>query len=485
MKPRRCTGACWRASRRTPRRSTGSACCIIRPAITAGAVELIGRAVALRPDAHLYHGNLAEAYRAAGDHERAAESCRAALRLWPDYPEALCNLGTALTALKRHAEAVESLRRAVELRPRFVVANNNLGIALRELGQLDEALGHFRRAVELEPAFAPARTNLGQMLLSRGAGRGGPGALPGGRAPGHRTRPSCTTTWAMSCGHSIGSTRPGPRAVQAVQLDANLAPANAHIGLILQKRGHLAEAVPWLNRAVELEPDGVAFWEWLAELHDERDESAASIPCWERVLALDPRPGRGAPVAGPGLAGRRASGGGPRALPGRRWSCSPTPAHRLLNLGWLHELLGEMDQAEAAFRAALERQPKFPDPARAAGHPAAGQAARRGPGRARGPAGRPRRWPRDPEARLLFGLAHVLDGRGDYARAADCLARANAITLEQSNAGVAIIRRPSTSTSSTAWSGRSIAASSPGWPAPAWTPAGRSSSSACRGRARR
>ena len=39
--------------------------------------------------------------------------------------------------------------------------------------------------------------------------------------------------------------------------------------------------------------------------------------------------------------------------------------------------------------------------------------------------GRPR-----PRARLLFGLAHVLDARGDYARAADCLRQANALTLE-------------------------------------------------------
>ena len=31
---------------------------------------------------------------------------------------------------------------------------------------------------------------------------------------------------------------------------------------------------------------------------------------------------------------------------------------------------------------------------------------------------------------LLFGLAHVLDGRGDYARAADCLREANALALE-------------------------------------------------------
>ena len=64
------------------------------------AIERISRAVALRPNAPAFHANLAEAYRALGQPERAAGCCRAALRLLPDYPEALCNLGLALQATR-------------------------------------------------------------------------------------------------------------------------------------------------------------------------------------------------------------------------------------------------------------------------------------------------------------------------------------------------------------------------------------------------
>src|SRR6185312_4697619 len=35
-----------------------------------------------------------------------------------------------------------------------------------------------------------------------------------------------------------------------------------------------------------------------------------------------------------------------------------------------------------------------------------------------------------PRARMLFALAHVLDARRDFARAAECLRQANALTLE-------------------------------------------------------
>ena len=73
----------------------------------AKAIELIGRAVAMRPNVPAFHANLAEAYRATGQLERAAGCCRAALGLWPDYPEALCNLGLALQGLGKKAEAVD------------------------------------------------------------------------------------------------------------------------------------------------------------------------------------------------------------------------------------------------------------------------------------------------------------------------------------------------------------------------------------------
>jgi tetratricopeptide (TPR) repeat protein len=397
----------------------------------AGAVALIGRAVDLRPEAYLYHGNLAEAYRAGGEHAKAAASCRAALRLWADYPEALCTLGTALHALGQHAEAVASLRRAVAVRPDFAVAHNNLGIALRALGEAGEALVSFRRAVELDPAFAPGRSNLGQALLNAGqveaalphceeAVRLDPNAAELHDNLGNvlRTLDRLDDAWAEHW--------------KALQCDPKLAPAHAHIGLILHRRGHLAEARAWLEQAVALEPGEAAFWQWLAELHDEREDPAASIPCWERVLALEPRR-----VSAHLALGRAYQEDGRLAEAHRCYQAAielePDSGAGYLNVGWVHELRGALDAAEAAFREAMRRQPQFalpharlatllrgklPDADRAAleerlADPELADA---------------------PRARLLFGLAHVLDARGDYARAADCLVRANALALEASRA---------------------------------------------------
>jgi tetratricopeptide (TPR) repeat protein len=391
------------------------------------AIELIGRAVAIRPNSHIYHANLAEAYRAINDYERAAGCCRAALALWPDYPEALCNLGAALQGLGKSTEAVEHLERALALRPDFVVAHSNLGIALRDEGRREEALEHFRKAVELDPSFAPAQTNLGQTLLDLGKADE---ALPHSREA-VRLDPDSAVLH-----HNLGNTlRVLDRLVdakvsylEALRLDPKLALSNAHLGLVIQKEGQLNDALVWLKKATELEPGNADFWQWLAELYDEMEEPADSIPCWERVLALDPD--RASAHLSLGWALQDES----RFIEAREHyeeaiKLQPEFAAAYLNLGGLQEELGDLPGAEKSFRTALEKQPNFALPhARLATLlrsklPDADLAALE------------ERLKDDklvegPRARLLFAFAHALDGRGEYARAAECLREGNAVTLE-------------------------------------------------------
>src|SRR5262249_910842 len=71
-----------------------------------GALELIGRAMALRPGGPVFLANAALAYRALGRLDEAAECCRAALRLRPDFPEAADTLGLIWLAQGRAEAAV-------------------------------------------------------------------------------------------------------------------------------------------------------------------------------------------------------------------------------------------------------------------------------------------------------------------------------------------------------------------------------------------
>jgi tetratricopeptide (TPR) repeat protein len=391
------------------------------------AVVLISNAVVLCPSVSAFHANLAEAHRAVGQFERAAAWCRTALRLCPEYPEAHCNLGLALQGQGRHAEACVHFRRALQLHPEFANAHSNLGIALCELGELETALTHFRRAVELDPKSASSRTNLGQALLDRGQADE---ALPHCREA-VRLQPELAALH-----HNLGNAyraldqlvEARGAFLEAIRLDPKLARSHAHLGLILQREGRFNDARIRLKRAMELEPAQPVFWEYLAELHGDQEEPAEAIRCWQRVLVLKPE----RPAAHNGLGwALQEEGRLDEAAEHFRAALRLQPDYALpqLNLGGVHEELGELAEAEAAFRTALRMQPAYALPhARLATLlrgklPAADQAALEerfaDPNLEEGP-----------RARLLFALAHVLDARGDWVRAAELLRQANALSLE-------------------------------------------------------
>lgn len=391
------------------------------------AAELIGRAVALRPSVPLFHVNLGEAYRNLKEFDRAAGSCRLALRLRPDFPEAHNTLGLALQGLGRVDEAVGEFRKALAARPDMAAAHNNLGLALEESGRRAEALGHYRRAVELAPDLSRVRTNLAAALLNQGDTAG---ALPHFEAAA-RLDPGLAVLH-----HNLGNAyRALDRPVdartsylRALRIDPDLAAAHLHIGMTLRREGQLNDALPWYRMALDLDPGQGFAWEQLAELHAEREEPGEAVPCWERVLALSPGD-RAAPHLGLGLA-LQDDGRLPEAEAQYRTAArlQPELAGPHHNLGVVHEELGAMAAAEAAFREALRLQPGFAMPhARLATLlrdelPAADLALLEG--RLADPELGP-----DHRARLLFALAHVRDARGDFPGAADCLRRANALTL--------------------------------------------------------
>lgn len=166
------------------------------------AVDLIGRAIALREGNATFHNNIGEAFRYLGRlDEAAAHFTRAidlepgaaeghmnlgnvlkqqgrldeaigkyarALELRPDYAEAHVNLGGALMQA-RPAEAADQFRQALALNPNFPEALMNLGIVLQNGGDLGGAIAQYRRALALRPNYAVAHFNLANALLEEGS----------------------------------------------------------------------------------------------------------------------------------------------------------------------------------------------------------------------------------------------------------------------------------------------------------------------------
>ena len=132
---------------------------------TERAVELIGKAIALKPDYVEAHNNCGVALRDLKRPEDALASFDRAIALKPDYIDALNNRGNALLDLKRPAEALASFDRAIGLKPDYAEVHNNRGNALLDLKRPEEALASFDRAIALKRDYVDAHNNRGNALL--------------------------------------------------------------------------------------------------------------------------------------------------------------------------------------------------------------------------------------------------------------------------------------------------------------------------------
>ncbi len=90
-----------------------------------------------------------------GEHARALEVWREALRLEPSDARPHNNLGVTLTRLGRQREALESYRRAIELDPRYTSAHYNLGAARWSMGDFAGALRCWEEAARLSSNSDP------------------------------------------------------------------------------------------------------------------------------------------------------------------------------------------------------------------------------------------------------------------------------------------------------------------------------------------
>jgi tetratricopeptide (TPR) repeat protein len=113
------------------------------------AVACYRGALAIAPNMAALHNNLGDALKMY-DMEAAISAFSTALRLQPDYPEALDNLGVAYFCQNRLREALECIERALVLQPAFNRAASHKATLLFLLGRLPEAWALHRRRFELD-----------------------------------------------------------------------------------------------------------------------------------------------------------------------------------------------------------------------------------------------------------------------------------------------------------------------------------------------
>jgi predicted O-linked N-acetylglucosamine transferase (SPINDLY family) len=123
------------------------------------AVEAYRLAIDIRGNPHLYY-NLANALREMGHIAEAIAAYRQSIALDPEFIDPRINLGIALAGAGELDEARAVLASAIEKRPDSAAAHNTFGNILKETGELEEAIASYRRAIHLKRDFSLAHSNL-------------------------------------------------------------------------------------------------------------------------------------------------------------------------------------------------------------------------------------------------------------------------------------------------------------------------------------
>jgi tetratricopeptide (TPR) repeat protein len=99
--------------------------------------------------------------------DKAQKAYEQAVKLKPDYHEAINNIGTIYYTKKSYRRAVSLYRRALAIAPDQASIHSNLGMAFFARNQLDLAVGEFRAALKLDPEVFEHHSSYGVLLQER------------------------------------------------------------------------------------------------------------------------------------------------------------------------------------------------------------------------------------------------------------------------------------------------------------------------------
>jgi tetratricopeptide (TPR) repeat protein len=185
--------------------------------------------LALNPNLVDSHAAMAVVLQQTGDNQGAFKEFSSALAIDPSDPRTLVWEAQLYAKLNRWQDAERTLRRVLAVRPNYWVAYNELGVAFNSQGKYSDAIDQFKSACVAAPGSSMAFSNLGTVF--------------------------------MQLGHF-------PEAVEYLKKSLSLKPnalAASNISAALRAQGKATDALPFAQKAVDLDP--ADHWNWL-ELAD-------------------------------------------------------------------------------------------------------------------------------------------------------------------------------------------------------------------------
>jgi tetratricopeptide (TPR) repeat protein len=254
---------------------------------SASAISHLRRAVDLKPDSVDARNALGMALKDSGQPAEAEKQFREILKADPNSVEALNHLAEALTAQKLYSAAIGYWDKAVELNPENVDIGIARAIALSQNGDQDVAASSLQRIVKTHPDLAVAHFNLGTIYANQKSFRQ---AADEYREASRLSPADQETRFALAkclvlladyaeaipllkayipihpkafepqylLGLSYRGLEQYPQAEQQLRSAAAIEPDHAdlqyNLGLVILRSGRANEAVPHLQKAIQLDP---------------------------------------------------------------------------------------------------------------------------------------------------------------------------------------------------------------------------------------
>lgn len=245
------------------------------------AAASIRRALALRPGEAVFHYNLANVLRDAGQLDAAIASYRAALALHSVNrlidADTLLNLGNALAAHGEPDAAADCYRTLLQHAPHHLEAQLNLGQVLRSLGDVAGARAAYQAVVALDAGNVDARLGLGALCQEAGDFAA---AIQHYQAA-LQTDPGCAAAWNnLGTWHQERGERPAAADCyqRALALDVQDAEAHNNLGTLFAEEDHTVEADACYRTALQVRPE-------FAEAHKNRGVVLQALGRRDEALA--------------------------------------------------------------------------------------------------------------------------------------------------------------------------------------------------------
>jgi tetratricopeptide (TPR) repeat protein len=185
--------------------------------------------------------------------DAAIASYKKALKINPNYADALYSMGAALQEQEAFEAAIFSYNQALKIEPKYIEAHLNMGKIFKNKGEIGAAIGSYQKALKINPDLTEVHYIMGNALKENGN-------LDG----------------------AIFSYK------QALKINPDHTAAHNNMGIALKNKGDLVAAIDSYKLALKIKPDYAEAHYNMGIALTEKGDLVAAIDSYKLALKIKP-----------------------------------------------------------------------------------------------------------------------------------------------------------------------------------------------------